>query len=380
MSILNDDDDLSNIFNKEDNTLSPITLNNQEYQNFQNNIKEDDYSHSSFILSDKSRPLYISNENFINYFMHIDYNTPLNKEGIDTLKKNIIDEKSNLKNDLSLESHINLKLNNTEKNIESQDKSTYLSKKSKKEKEKDNYKEKEFGIITDSRTGITYNEEDDPVNYRKAKKRIQNRESALRMKKLRENGNCILEEEINHLREDNIRLINENISLKKEKEFLIEQIKFMQKIIKQSNLEFKLKNEFSDNNTDNNSNSSNDEIKKEPVFYYDGSKQKIKGKLFNVFIICTLSLIYILGECSINTDKTGKQNNMGINKGHSIHLNSIKEKEVSKNLAWVWLYFSKIILIIIFLLIIPLFKEIWKIFKIIYKRSKRNKYYNHKYC
>ena len=376
MSILNDDDDLSNIFNKEDNTLSPITLNNQEYQNLQNNIKEDDYSHSSFILSDKSRPLYISNENFINYFMHIDYNTPLNKEGIDTLKKNIIDEKSNLKNDLSLESHINLKLNNTEKNIESQDKSTYLSKKSKKEKEK----EKEFGIITDSRTGITYNEEDDPVNYRKAKKRIQNRESALRMKKLRENGNCILEEEINHLREDNIRLINENISLKKEKEFLIEQIKFMQKIIKQSNLEFKLKNEFSDNNTDNNSNSSNDEIKKEPVFYYDGSKQKIKGKLFNVFIICTLSLIYILGECSINTDKTGKQNNMGINKGHSIHLNSIKEKEVSKNLAWVWLYFSKIILIIIFLLIIPLFKEIWKIFKIIYKRSKRNKYYNHKYC
>ena len=376
MSILNDDDDLSNIFNKEDNTLSPITLNNQEYQNFQNNIKEDDYSHSSFILSDKSRPLYISNENFINYFMHIDYNTPLNKEGIDTLKKNIIDEKSNLKNDLSLESHINLKLNNTEKNIESQDKSTYLSKKSKKEKEK----EKEFGIITDSRTGITYNEEDDPVNYRKAKKRIQNRESALRMKKLRENGNCILEEEINHLREDNIRLINENISLKKEKEFLIEQIKFMQKIIKQSNLEFKLKNEFSDNNTDNNSNSSNDEIKKEPVFYYDGSKQKIKGKLFNVFIICTLSLIYILGECSINTDKTGKQNNMGINKGHSIHLNSIKEKEVSKNLAWVWLYFSKIILIIIFLLIIPLFKEIWKIFKIIYKRSKRNKYYNYKYC
>ena len=376
MSILNDDDDLSNIFNKEDNTLSPITLNNQEYQNFQNNIKEDDYSHSSFILSDKSRPLYISNENFINYFMHIDYNTPLNKEGIDTLKKNIIDEKSNLKNDLSLESHINLKLNNTEKNIESQDKSNYLSKKSKKEKEK----EKEFGIITDSRTGITYNEEDDPVNYRKKKKRIQNRESALRMKKLRENGNCILEEEINHLREDNIRLINENISLKKEKEFLIEQIKFMQKIIKQSNLEFKLKNEFSDNNTDNNSNSSNDEIKKEPVFYYDGSKQKIKGKLFNVFIICTLSLIYILGECSINTDKTGKQNNMGINKGHSIHLNSIKEKEVSKNLAWVWLYFSKIILIIIFLLIIPLFKEIWKIFKIIYKRSKRNKYYNHKYC
>jgi len=168
-------------------------------------------------------------------------------------------------------------------------------------------KEKVYGILTDSKTGITYNEEDDPINYRKAKKRIQNRESALRMKKMRENDSCKLEEEITHLREDNIRLINENISLKKEKEFLIEQIKFMQKIIKQSNLEFKLKNELSDS-ADNNSNSSNDETRKEPVFYYDGSKQKIKGKLFNVFTICTLSLLYIIGECSLNGDKSNNQN------------------------------------------------------------------------
>ena len=376
MSILNDEDDLSNIFNKEGNTLSPISLNNNEYLNYSNNIKEDEYSHSSFILSDKSRPLYISNENFINYFMHIDYNTPLNKESIEHLKNNINikEDKSIPKNNSSSESPINLDITNSEeKNIESQNKSSFLSKKSKKEKEK------EFGIITDSRTGITYNEEDDPVNYRKAKKRIQNRESALRMRKLRENGNCILEEEICHLKEDNIRLINENISLKKEKEFLIEQIKFMQKIIKQSNLEFKLKGEFSDNNTDiNSSNSSNNETKKEPVFYYDGSKQKIKGKLFNVFIICTLSLLYIIGECSLNTDKADKQNNMGINKGHSIHLNSYKEKEDIKNS--VWFYLSKIILVIIFLLIIPLFKEIWKLFEAITKRNKKNRYFNHKYC
>ena len=375
MSILNDEDDLSNIFNKEDNTLSPISLNNKDYNTFPNNIKEDEYSHSSFILSDKSRPLYISNENFINYFMHIDYNTPLNKESIEQLKSsiNIIDDKSNLKEKSSTESHINIDyIHSDEKHNESENKSIFLSKKSKKEKEK------EYGIITDSRTGITYNEEEDPVNYRKAKKRIQNRESALRMKKLRENGNCILEEEISHLKEDNIRLINENISLKKEKEFLIEQIKFMQKIIKQSNLEFKLKNEFSDNNTDNNSNSSNDEIKKLPVFYYEGSKQKIKGKLFNVFVICTLSLLYIIGECNLNTDKTDKQNNTGINKGHSIHLNSYKEKEVIKNS--VWFYLSKIILVVIFLLIIPLFKEIWKFFEALTKRNRKRKYYNHKYC
>jgi hypothetical protein len=369
---LNEDNKYSAFYDKEI-SISPNSINSREEPDIFNNSQEDEYSHSSFVLSDKSRPLYISNENFINYFMHIDYNTPLNKESIEHLKNtiNIKDDKSIPKNNSS-ESPINLDITNSEeKNIESQNKSSFLSKKSKKEKE--------FGIITDSRTGITYNEEDDPVNYRKAKKRIQNRESALRMRKLRENGNCILEEEICHLKEDNIRLINENISLKKEKEFLIEQIKFMQKIIKQSNLEFKLKGEFSDNNTDiNSSNSSNNETKKEPVFYYDGSKQKIKGKLFNVFIICTLSLLYIIGECSLNTDKDDKQNNMGINKGHSIHLNSYKEKEDIKNS--VWFYLSKIILVIIFLLIIPLFKEIWKLFEAITKRNKKNRYYNHKYC
>ena len=37
------------------------------------------------------------------------------------------------------------------------------------------------------------------------------------MKKLRENNNCKLQKEINHVREDNTRLINENVSFKNEK-------------------------------------------------------------------------------------------------------------------------------------------------------------------
>jgi hypothetical protein len=374
MSFLNEneDDEISNIYNKENISLSPISLNNKEDQDFLNNAEDDNYSRSSFILSEKSRPLFISNENFINYFMHIDYNTPLNRESIETLKNNM--NMNNMNN-----MNINIKQNNSElpkNNInstnENQNKNSFLSKKSKKEKE--------YGILTDSKTGITYNEEDDPINYRKAKKRIQNRESALRMKKMREKGNNQLEDEIIHLKEDNIRLINENISLKKEKEFLIEQIKFMQKIIKESNLEFKLKNEINDGGIDNNSisvsnsSSSNDETKKEPIFYYNGSKQKIKGKLFNVFIICTLSLIYIIGECSLNGDKNNNQN-MGVRSQRSIHLNSIKEKEGNLMKNTIWFYFSKIILVVIFLMIIPLFKEIGNFFEMIIKRNKKNKYY-----
>lgn len=367
MSILNNDNDdnFSNSFDRDIKNISPNSLNNKEEQDYFKNAEEDDYSCSLF--SDKSRPLFISNENFINYFMHIDYNTPLTKESMENLKTNIniLDDKSNKKKD---KSHPNFQSSPKNLNLsENQDKSTILSKNIKKEKE--------FGILTDSKTGITYNEEEDPINYRKAKKRIQNRESALRMKKMRENGASKLEEEMGHLREDNIRLINENISLKKEKEFLIEQIKFMQKIIKESNLEFKLKNTYSDK-SDTNSNSSNEDLRKEPVFYYDGSKQKIKGKLFNVFIICTLSLIYIIGECSLNGDKSNGKN-INMNNEHSIHLNSIKEKEINKNS--IWFYLSKIILVVIFLLIIPLFKEIGKFFEMIFKRNKNKYYYNHKY-
>ena len=358
-------DNFSNIFEKDIYMhLSQNPLEGQEQPNSFNSEEKNNFSHSSYIFSDKSRPLFINNENFINYFMHIDYNTPLNKENGLTLEDKI----NSLKEESSSQHNSFNPQNILNSSNENQNKSSILSKNSKKEKE--------YGILTDSKTGITYNEEEDPVNYRKAKKRIQNRESALRMKKMRENGNNKLEDELNHLREDNIRLINENISLKKEKEFLIEQIKFMQKVIKQSNLEFKLKSENLDS-TDNNSSSSNDEIKKEPVFYYDGSKQKIKGKLFNVFIICTLSLIYIIGEYSLNEEKSSNQNT-GIGNEHSIQLNSIKEKEGLKNNS-VWFYLSKIILVTIFLMIIPLFKGIKNFFDMIINKNKRHKSSEHKY-
>ena len=344
MSIDDNNSLKSNIFD-DDIKLSPI------------HNEDDENSNSSFSLSQKYSPLFINNENFINYFMHIDYNTPFQNNIKEDLK-----EISN-PNLLKVESHIQ----NGVKTLEGS------NKKLKKENKK------EFGILFDNKTGISYNEEEDPVNYRKAKKRIQNRESALRMKKMREGLNSKIEEELFHLREDNIRLINENVSLKKEKEFLIDQIKFMQKIIKESNLEFKLKNEHSfdstDNNANTNNNSSSEENSTKKVFYYDGSKQKIKGNLFNVFIICTLSVLYIVGECGFNIDKTDNNNgqNTNLRSGNSIKLNSIKETISNKHSFW--FYFSKMILLVIFILIIPSIKQAGKIFKDFIKRYRIRNYF-----
>ena len=349
MSIFNEDENASKIFDyEEDNNFSP--LNFEDVGNFPlfKNSKEE--SHSSYTLSDKEgNPLFINNENFINYFMHIDYNTPLNNEKI-----NLSSSQSNSGNPPketkdSIEINVSDGKNNDKNN---------LLKKTKREKE--------YGIITDNLTGITYYEKDDPVNFKKAKKRIQNRESALRMKKLRENNANKLDEEMSRLKEDNIRLINENISLKQEKMFLIDQIKFMQKIIKESNLEFKLKNI--------NNNIFSENKNKEKICYYDGSKQKIKGKLFNVFVVCILSIVYIAGECSYDcgNSKIGGKNDR--NNGHSMHLNSVKNKDKNKNYGIFWLYFSKIILFLIFFFIVPFFKDIiGKIMELVNKR-KRKKY------
>lgn len=334
------------IFNEEDEKFSNLLEDNIKFSDNSSKIFDVDESSYSNIISDKSRPLFINNENFINYFMHIDYNTPLNsfKEEMSPSQLNNIqrnNEQSNNEKTKKEES----------KNINENSKET-LSKKTKRQINKD------FGIIVDTLTGITYNEEEDPVNYRKAKKRIQNRESALRMKKLREFDSNKLSEEIKHLREDNIRLINENVSLKKEKVFLIDQIKFMQKIIKESNLEFKSNNE--------NISQDKEEINiKGPVLFYDGSKQKLKGKIFNVFVICMLSIIYIAGECSYGENNISQNYNIG-NEGGRIQLNSVKE---IKNRFCVWNYLSKIILGILGLLIIPWLKEIGKIPSLFKKRK-----------
>ena len=298
-----DEDEELNIYQK---PFQEDTINFKYYPE----IKEDFF--------EKQSPIFTNNESFLDYFMKIDYNTPLNPDKIES------------NNSAKSESDSQKKETDDSNEI----KNDNLLKKTKREKNK------KENMIIDTLTGITYYEKDDPVNFRKAKKRIQNRESAYRMKKLRENNMNKIDEEINRLKEDNIRLIDENISLKKEKVFLIDQIKFMQKIIKESNLEFKLKNPNNKDDKNIDINYMNMTKNNEPILYYDGSKQKIKGKLFNVFTICLLSIIYIIGECSF--DSKGDKDIKGNERGFT--LNSYEEKERNNN--W-WFYISKIILFII---------------------------------
>ena len=336
MSDLNVSDNFLKIIDSEEDIKdSPHPFENMDEFSYFNNSRDE--FHSSYTIPERSNsPLFINNENFINYFMHIDYNTPLNEQKSLNISQSSSATPPKETNDSNC---IN--------------KNETLSKKTKREKE--------YGIITDNLTGITYLEKEDPINYRKAKKRIQNRESALRMKKIRESNNLRIDEEINKLKEDNIRLINENVSLKKEKMFLIDQIKFMQKIIKESNLEFKLKNSNEDNKK-----------YKEPILYYDGSKQKIKGKLFNVFMVCILSIVYICGECSYESEKA-YDGQSEINQ-HSIHLNSVNKKDNIKNTSIIWFYLSKIIIVIIFFFIIPLLKDIFIQIKELIETRNKKKY------
>ena len=82
-----------------------------------------------------------------------------------------------------------------------------------------------------------------------------------------------------------------------------------------------------------------------------------------------MALIYIIGEYSLSGDKINGVYNNDIRNEPSIHLNSIKEIEPFK--YSIWFYLSKNILIIIFLLIIPLFKEFGKIVSLLKAEIKK---------
>ena len=318
-------EDFSNL-NEGYNNIS----NECDYINIDLNEDLEHNNNNSPLLSKYETHKEIDNDKFLKYFMNIDYTTDFlndisSKEAINNINKN---EK---------------KIKNEKKEIENVSTESQLTKKTQREKEN--------GIIYDELTKITYVEKDDPIAFRKAKKRIQNRESALRMKKLKQINLMKNEDEINHLKKENEFLKYENSNLKKEKKFLIEQIKVMQNIINDSKIEF------------NNKIGKIKEYENQEIFY-DGSKQKIKGKLFNIFIICLLSIIYIIGETDSNESSIH-------NSKKNISMNSVKEKNKSRIL---WNLFSKIILFIIFLLIIPLIKSLTKLPFIISSYNNKKKY------
>ena len=323
----------------------------------ENNFNESNNNNSISLNED-----FFDNDKFLNNFMKIDYSFELSSNNNNNNNKtnNKINNESNFIINLNKENN-NIFSNST--SINSLNQNSNLQKKTYREKNKNR-------ILFDELTKITYYEKDDPIAFKKAKKRIQNRESALRMKKLNLTQKKSIEEEINFLKEENTNLKEENFTLKKEKNFLIEQIKCMQTILKESNIDLITLINNNNNNKKINQKKITQQIlnyDSEKIFY-DGSKQIIKGKLFNVFTICLLSILYIAGD-----NNYSEENNNNLSKKHNtIGLNSLNENKINKKFNF-WNIISKIILFIIFCLIIPWIKTFYNFIILIKKKNKKIK-------
>lgn len=270
---------------------------------------------------------------FLSYFMHIDYNT------------NFLNACANNNNNMNSSNSSSHSLCDSTK-TSSQDN---LAKKTQRNVVHSNSNNNNDDILIDELTGNVYNKNEDINAYRKAKKRIQNRESALRMKTLKKENLLQKEDMIKSLQYENEKLIKENTILKKEKNFLIEQIKTMQQIINKSSL---IKTQKKDNIKISND---NDDV----YLNYNGIGQNLKTRIFNVFLICFLCLIYIVGEYTIIEDPQTK--GAMFNKGQTITLNSFNDK--SKRTISAWQILSKVTLVTICILILPWIKDIIRLIK-----------------
>jgi len=150
-------------------------------------------------------------------------------------------------------------------------------------------------------------------SIKKARKRLQNRESAIRSRQKKKENSRNLENEIDYLKKENYRLAHENKSLHNEKSFLIDQIKFMQNLIRSNNIINK-KEEKESNDIEKNINVS------KPNIVLNGASQKSFGKLFSVFIVCVLSIAYFA-----NGDETDET--ISFNSGSTLSLNDASERE-----------------------------------------------------
>ena len=163
LSLFNDDE---NSFGKDPLSVSNLLFSHEDDEEMNNiypkpfeedteNFKFNKPSQISPETPQTLSPIYINNETFINYFMHIDYNTPLNN--------NIIEKNNSSKS----ESDTPKKETDDSNEI----KNETLLKKTKREKIKEN-NNNNMNYIKDNLTGIIYYEKDDPIKFRKAKKRI----------------------------------------------------------------------------------------------------------------------------------------------------------------------------------------------------------------
>jgi len=161
-------------------------------------------------------------------------------------------------------------------------------------------------LIIDEITNKVYDPDIDPEEYRKARKRIQNRESAVRSRMKKKENNKQFEAELDFLRKENYRLNFENNSLKRERVLLYDQIKFLKSIVKKETIDNSPNTQIKNNEQNilieskasNKSLNNSDDIEKNnhitvntrPVF---GTYKKPTSKLFMIGIFCIISLVYV---------------------------------------------------------------------------------------
>lgn len=126
---------------------------------------------------------------------------------------------------------------------------------------------------------------------------------------------------------ENLRLYNENRSLVKEKNFLIDQIKFMQNLIKSNTLNFKNSDDIEKNITHPKMSSlienKNEEIRNISL---NGSRQKSFGRVFSICLICILSIAYV------SFNPVDNNESISFSSDSSISLNDDSEKiKINKN-------------------------------------------------
>jgi hypothetical protein len=132
---------------------------------------------------------------------------------------------------------------------------------------------------------------------------------------------------------ENYRLQHENKLIKKEKAFLIEQIKFMQNLIKSNNVNIHNKNPEAKNenfdieknlNTDLKNNVSHLPVTR-PI-NLNGGNQKPLGKIFSVFVICMLSMVYVSFDSDFSNDEK-----ITVRNGSTFSLNDSSDRSRQQN-------------------------------------------------
>jgi len=101
--------------------------------------------------------------------------------------------------------------------------------------------------------------------------------------------------------------MHENKSLHNEKSFLIDQIKFMQNLIRSNNIISKKEENDIERNIS------------KPSIVLNGARQKSFGKVFSVFIVCVLSIAYF-----VNGDES--DGIISFNSGSTLSLNDASER------------------------------------------------------